>query len=139
MDDCTNETKAMKQSTKTITERRSQFLASWREHAPEASFAGLTLEQFETEAAKPFEIRDRMQAARTQLSGLKIERDLADEELGELFVTVANAIRGDRAFGLDSALYRSLGFVPKSERKRPVRKPKDPADAAEPAPDANAA
>ena len=50
-----------------------------------------------------------------------IERDQADEAQAELFVSVCNSIRGNPEFGLNSPLYRSLGFVPKMERKRPKR------------------
>ena len=38
----------------------------------------------------------------------------------QMLVAVANGIRADiRNYGPDSPLYRSLGFVPRSERKRP--------------------
>ena len=38
----------------------------------------------------------------------------------QMLVAVANGIRADfQNFGPDSPLYRSLGFVPSSERKRP--------------------
>jgi hypothetical protein len=40
---------------------------------------------------------------------------------------VANSIRGNPDFGLNSPLYRSLGLVPKNERKSPQRKPKNEA------------
>ncbi len=72
---------------------------------------------------------------------MKIERDLADEAQSELFVSVSNSIRGNPNFGLNSPLYRSLGFVPKAERKRPQRAPKKDTDAVmkEPPADADAA
>jgi hypothetical protein len=36
--------------------------------------------------------------------------------------TCRHFIRADPAHGPDSPLYRSLGFIPKSERKRPVKR-----------------
>lgn len=108
-----------KLTTNVVSQRRDQFLASWREYASEATFAGVSLGQFETESMKPLEIRGRMMAVRTQLGGMKLERDKADESHSEMLTAIANGIRADPAHGPDSPLYRSLGFIPKSERKRP--------------------
>lgn len=108
-----------KLTTNIVSQRRDQFLASWREYAPGATFAGVSLEQFEAESMKPLEVRGRMMALRTQLGGMKLERDKLDEAHSELLTAVANGIRADPAHGPDSPLYRSLGFIPKSERKRP--------------------
>ena len=119
-----------------VSQRRTQFIASWREFAPAATFANLTLAQFEEESQKPLEVRARMTVLQTQLKGMKIERDQADEVLSEVFVSVANSIRGNPDFGLNSPLYRSLGYVPKSERKRAKR---SPATLAEPEAEADAA
>lgn len=110
-----------KQTSTTVSQRREQIIASWREFAPDATFANLTLAQFEVESQKALDVRSRMAALQTQLKGLKIERDQADEAQAELFVSVCNSIRGNPEFGLNSPLYRSLGFVPKDERKRPKR------------------
>jgi len=120
-----------KQSNNTVSQRRAQFIASWRQFAPEATFANLTLAQFEEESEKPLEVRSRMTVLQTQLKGIKIERDQADEVLSEVFVSVANSIRGNPDFGLNSPLYRSLGFVPKDERKLKKDAGTPPADAPE--------
>jgi len=125
-----------KLSTKHVSQRREEFLASWREYAPEAAFAGYTLEQFETESDKPLEVRTRMTRARSTLAGLKLERAKTDDAYMQMLVAVANGVRADPIHGLDSPLYRSLGFVPRSERKRPRRRasstnpPAEDADAA---------
>lgn len=112
-----------KLSTKHVTQRREDFLASWREYAPAAAFAGYTLEQFETESEKPLEVRTRMTRARATLAGLNLERAKTDETYMQMLVAVANGVRADHLnFGPDSPLYRSLGFVPRSERKRPRRR-----------------
>lgn len=125
-------------STNVVSQRRAQFLASWREFAPEATFAGVSLEQFEAASMKPMEIRGRMMALRAQLGGIKLERDKADEAHSEMLTAIANGIRADPAHGPDSPLYRSLGFIPKSERKRPASR-KSAATARQPAGDADAA
>lgn len=125
-----------KQTNATVSQRRAQFIASWREFAPGVTFANLSLAQFEVETEKPLEVRSRMTAVQAQLRGMKIERDQADLAATEVFVSVANSIRGNPDFGLNSPLYRSLGYVPKSERKRAKRKP---AAKAEPSAEADAA
>ncbi len=37
-------------------------------------------------------------------------------------VKVVNAVRGDIEYGDDSALFKALGYVPKSERKSGLRR-----------------
>jgi hypothetical protein len=125
-------------SSNVVSRRRELFLASWQEHAPEATFAGFSLEQFEVESQKPLEVRRRMTQARAILAGVMLERDKTDEAYTRMLVAITNGVRADHQnFGPDSPLYRSLGFVPRSERKRPrLRKKESPT--AEPAEDAGA-
>jgi hypothetical protein len=127
-----------KLSNKTVSQRREQFLTSWREFAPEATFAQKSLAQYEAESLKPLEIRGRINTARTQMGGMMLERDKADEAHSEMLTAIANGIRADPAYGPDSPLYRSLGFIPKSERKRPASR-KATATAQKPAGNADAA
>ena len=88
------------------------------------SIAGYTLAQFVAESQAPDEIRQRLSAARTEVAGTLIERQAADNLLKEKLIMLTDALRGTPGYGYDSPFYRSIGFVPKSERKRPVRKPK---------------
>ena len=104
-------------NNKNVSLRREKFLASWLEFAPDATFAGSTLAEFEEESKESLQIRKTMGAAKTKLAGLKLKRDKADEVLNEKLVLITNAIRGTPEYGQDCELYRSLGFIPKSERK----------------------
>ena len=52
-----------------------------------------------------------------ELKGLKLKRDKADDALTKVLVLIAHGIRGNELFGEDCEFYRSLGFVPKSERR----------------------
>lgn len=99
--------------TKNVSLRREKLLASWLEFAPGATFAGFTLAQFEEASMEPLQVRKTMEAAKTKLAGLKLKRDKAEETL----VLIANSIRGTPEYGQDCELYRSLGFIPKSERR----------------------
>jgi hypothetical protein len=128
-------------TTNHVNQRREQFIASWRQYAPEAAFAGFTLEQFEAESMKPLAVRSRVREAKTTLAGLQLERSKTDEAYMQMLVAVANGIRADlQNFGPDSPLYRSLGFVPRSERKRPKSRTGAAVDSTgDPTEDANAA
>jgi hypothetical protein len=105
-------------TNKTVSLRREQFLSSWLEFAPDVTFAGLTLAQFEEKSKTPLEARKSITEVQTKLRGLLLDRKKADELLNQNLILIAHAIRGNESFGEDCALYRSLGFVPKSERKR---------------------
>ena len=83
----------------------------------------MTLAEFEAKSQEPLDIRKDLSDARTKVSGLILQRDQADVAHNEDLLLIAHAIRADKAFGEDSPLYRSLGYIPKSERKRPRRKP----------------
>lgn len=104
------------------TKRRDLFLAAWKEYAPTETLGGLTLAQFEVEAQKPTAVRTRLKAAQAQVRGISLERAKADELLNDQFVRIASSVRGNPDYGADSPFYRALGFVPKSERKRPRRR-----------------
>ena len=126
-------------NTKKVSFRREKLLSSWLEFAPDATFAGFTLAQFEAGSQEPLEIRQTMEAAKTKLAGLKLKRDKAEEKLNETLVLIANSIRGTPAYGQDCELYRSLGFIPKSERKTGTVKKKKVVKTTTPPPDADAA
>ncbi len=106
-----------KHSTSALTRKRAQFLSSWAEYAQGKSFAGMTLAEFETKSQVPFDVRKELGDARTKVSGLILEREKADDTLNEDLILIAHAIRAEKDFGEDCPLYRSLGFVPKSERR----------------------
>jgi hypothetical protein len=106
-----------KYSTTVVTRKRAQFLSSWAEYAQDKSFAGLTLAEFDAKSMEPLNVRKDLGDARTKAAGLILKRDQADAVLKDALLLIAHAIRADKDFGEDCPLYRSLGFVPKSERR----------------------
>lgn len=100
-----------------VAERVGIFIAAWREIAPEASFAGMTLAEFET-ATTPVEANaDKLLALAAQTSAALREKGEVESTARVLLRKVANSVRGDDAYGEDSPLYRAMGYVPLSERR----------------------
>ncbi len=85
------------------------YTAAWREIAPEASFAGMTLAEFETKTAPLAQSVLRLQALDAQISA-----ELKAREEAEIMAREAMRIV---AHGENSQLYRAMGFVPLSQRQ----------------------
>ena len=100
-----------------VDERIAKFRASWRELAPTATFAGMTLAQFEAATEPSVALREEITSLATQLAGKQTARSTADAEAIEVLDLVVNSVRGTPGFGPDSPLYRSLGYIRRSERK----------------------
>jgi hypothetical protein len=118
-------TVAIKDNTKYMAKRKYPptadrvgiFTAAWREIAPEASFAGMTLAEFETKTAPFAQSTARLLALDVQYAAELKARDETEAAAKETMRIVANSVRGDPAHGEDSRLYRAMGFVPLSERQ----------------------
>lgn len=107
----------MPKVTKDTAVRIQKFRLSWREMAPEASFAGMTLAQFEEAVSGSLAVRDEIESLESQLDGKKAEKLIADAAANEVLDLVVNSVRGTPGFGQDCPLYRAFGYVRKSERK----------------------
>ena len=101
----------------TIAERIETFLASWRELAADAAFAGMTLAEFELAVSAPLSLRREIVALEKQLEGKKTVMADADATANEWLDLVVNSVRGTQGFGPDCALYQAFGYVRKSDRK----------------------
>ena len=108
---------ASKRKYPPTAERVGIFTAAWREIAPAATFAGMTLAEFEIKTAPLGQSTQRLQALDAQYAAELKARAEADADVRETMRIVANSVRGDPTHGEDSRLYRAMGFVPMSERK----------------------
>ena len=99
-----------------ITSRRERIRTAWSELAPAETFAGLALNEFVADTADSVTLREEIDATKAKLAGLYLQREHADAEARNIMQLVINSVRGNPVFGEDSALYRAMGFVPKSER-----------------------
>jgi hypothetical protein len=101
----------MAKIAKTIVNRTGAFLAAWREMAPDAVFAGMTLAEFEVASAPPLDLRDEIVAIERLREGKKAEKLKWEEEKRREFLTTDYADYTDceerRGGGVDEAF---LGF-----------------------------
>lgn len=107
-----------------ITEKfLNDVKSAWKELAPTAQFAGLTLDQFESKVKPSTDTRTEISALETQLKAARQSRVNADVVSNETALNVVNAVRGAPGFGENSALYKAMGYVPKNERKSGLVRP----------------
>ena len=92
-------------------------VAALREFAPNETFGGVTLDSFETLANVCEQDRTNLVNHENAGKGLIVKRDNDDAAALAKRELIVNGVIGDPNFGPDSALYESLGFVRKSERK----------------------
>ena len=100
-----------------VIERIPEINAAWRELAPEATFADMTLAQFEAAVTQPETLRKEIKALDKMLAGKKTQRSDADKAAGELLELVINSVKGTPGFGPNSDLYHACGYVRKIDRK----------------------
>ena len=115
---------ATKLTPKLTAVRSDEFLVAWRQFAPELTLAGRTLAEYEQERLIPREVQQRVNAAKTKYTGYIGERNQALDDLKDLLIMLANAVRSEPNLGPNSSFYRALGFITKRERMRPGPKPK---------------
>lgn len=93
------------------------IIAGWDEHAEAAAFSGFTLAQFKLKVKPSLDARDEIEMLERQLAAARVNRDNADVDSNEFAELVVNSVKGDQAFGENSALYASFGYIRKDDRK----------------------
>ena len=115
----------MPNSRKSLEEKMNRMLNAWRTLAPERSFGGMTLAQFEAAAASARAARLRIKDLDNQRVEAANARDAADEFFAGRAQFVVNGVLADPDFGPDSALYEAFGYTRKSERKSGLMRRRD--------------
>ena len=100
-----------------VADRITTFTTAWKQVAPDAILAGMTLDQFIAATDPSYVKRSEIKDLMALLSGKRGERNAVDQTSIKRMNLVVNAVRGDLEFGPDSPFYRSLGYVMESERK----------------------
>ena len=107
-----------------MEEKYQMTISAWETLAPDKSFGGMTLAQFKTTVRPSIEARQRIRTLDTQMTEAIKDRETGDTATAEALELVVNGVRADRSVGgADGALYKEMGYVPKSERKPRTRKP----------------
>jgi hypothetical protein len=114
-------------SNEPITDRIERFQQAWKELAPDASFGGMTLADFSAAVKPSLDEREAIKALDALRSAATMRRAKADLDSREKLDLVVNGVRSDPAHGQDSALYRALGYTPKSERRSGLTRKVKPA------------
>ena len=110
---------------KPVMARAQQTLSAWRQFGPDVEFAGIKSSVLEAQMRNAQVVRDQILAAETLLDRLRMARDHGERALSEQLTLIGYGVCGHQDFGDDCALYRAMGYVPRSENRsgRP-RKPK---------------
>jgi hypothetical protein len=107
-----------------LEEKYQRFINAWETLAPEKSFGGMTLAQFKATVQASVEPRQRIQTLEAQMTDAIKDRESADAATADVMELVVNGVRADKTVGgADGALYKEMGYIPKSERKPRTRKP----------------
>jgi hypothetical protein len=107
----------MPKSPKTTEERIERMLNAWRTLAPEKSFGGMTLAQFEAAATPSLAARRKIEELDAQRVEFVAERDTSDDSFDDNAKLVVAGVLADPTEGPDSALYKAFGYTRTSERK----------------------
>jgi hypothetical protein len=107
---------------KRVTTQIARIGRAWQELAPNAKFAGYTVDQYNKAIQDSLDSRDTIAGLRTQLTSALARRFDADREASRINELVVNAVKGDPDYGSDSDLYDSMGFVRKSRRKSGLKR-----------------
>lgn len=105
------------QSPRITLEKLNKLVGAWEDLAADKSFAGMTFAEFQAKVKPSLDARDAVQTAEVQMVENLAQRQHADAASLSQVLLVVNSIKGDPAFGEDSALYQAAGYVRKSERK----------------------
>jgi hypothetical protein len=96
--------------------KAEDFRIAWKTQTPESAFSGKNLADLEASIAALAQAGEKLDELNNARSAAQKNRDDEEKALNRLLILVAHGVRSDPAYGEDSALYRSMGFIPKSER-----------------------
>lgn len=106
-----------KRSPKQIMDDLDEVLDALRELAPDKTFGGVTLADYDRQVGKSAGDRQGVTDAEIQVSQKINQREATDEISLSMREKIVNGIIGDPDFGPDSTLYEKCGYVRKSDRK----------------------
>lgn len=90
-------------------------IGAWSSLAASVEFGGLTLTEFQALVAPSLTARTNGAQIEQQLSANIAERNAADAVSAAAIKRVVFSVKGNPAYGDDSALYRAMGYKTASE------------------------
>ena len=107
----------MSTKRRSLAQKVKDIAAAWEQHAPDVTFGGMTLTQFNNKVKPSLDARDESQALKLQRRAKRGEIVTADAATRLAARMVVKAVEGDPAHGPDSALVAAMGFVPDSLKR----------------------
>lgn len=117
----------MPNSPKDNEDKMLKVLNAWKTLAPDKTFGGFTLAQFEAQVNKSLAPRARLDQLEDEKRGQMALRESEDTVTMKDVQFIVNGVLADAEYGDDSALYEAFGYVRKSDRASGLtRKKTDP-------------
>jgi hypothetical protein len=91
--------------------------SAWEDHAPNATFAGMTLAQFKSTTQPSTDTRSDLVSITAQRRGKADARNQADAVSRDAIQRVVAAVRSDPNYGPDSPVLAAMSYVTRSARK----------------------
>ena len=120
----------MSSAPKDVEAKIGNVVNAWTKLAATKTFAGMTLDQFNTAIKPSVDARQAIIDLDNEMTNALDTRDDADKDSLALVLQVVDSVKGDPDYGQDSALYEAMGYIRKSERSsgktnkaQPVAKP----------------
>jgi len=114
----------MPRKEKDLLVQGDRIADAWERHYPRKIFSGLTLEAFRQILAPCRAVRKELADIAQRAKILRFRFRNVDREARPAIQRVVHSVRGDPDVGEDSPMYGSMGYVPKSKRKKRRRKTK---------------
>lgn len=102
---------------KRVAGKLQRVIDAWKTLRPTKTFAGMTLEQFQTKVQPSLDARNQLATAQTQAKEHRANRQDSDAASLDLAELVVNAVKGDPEERETSGVYAAMGYVPKNERQ----------------------
>lgn len=122
----------MADSPKVIEEKYTRILNAWKALAADKTFGRITLEQLETQVAKSNATRERLATLEDEIKQQQANRATEDAITLQMCSVLVKNVVADSDFGDDSALYETMGYIRKSNRKSGLTRKKNQANSASP-------
>ena len=112
---------------------------AWTLYSQGSKFGQMTLEEFKTHTEASLAIRMELASLRLQIKGMIAARTAADLLSRPVVERAVAGVVADPDFGSNSALYRAMNYVTKSERASGLTRKTPATDAASNSPSSPAA